>query len=81
MMGDLQTGGEGRRQAHRLRSEEGTPMDARWVSIPSGVWPQVVVPDRDWVVVSFHTVPAHEMIEERPDTADAGKTRQRKYIG
>ena len=35
--------------------------------------------DEDWVVVSFHTVPAEELIEERPDEAGVG-TNQRHYV-
>jgi hypothetical protein len=77
--GDLQTGGEGRWQSNPLVS--GAPnLEERWVSIPPNVWHQVVVPGQDWVVVSFHTVPAHELIEERPDTADTGQTHQRLYL-
>jgi hypothetical protein len=54
---------------------------SRWVSIPAGTWHQAVVPDEDWVVVSFHTVPEDELIEERPDRDDAGSTRLRTYLG
>ena len=51
------------------------------MSIPPNVWHQaVVIEDKDWVVVSFHTVPADELIEERPDTADSGRTHQRRYL-
>jgi len=78
--GDLQTGGEGDWQSHRLISNRDANLDQRWVSIPTNVWHQAVVPDADWVVVSFHTVPAEELIEERPDAADAGRTHQRRYV-
>jgi len=42
------------------------------------------VGDRDWLVVSFHTVPASELIEERPDPSDPDpfrprRTRRRRY--
>jgi hypothetical protein len=80
--GDMQTGGEGRWQSNLLVSDRAARLEVRWISIPVNVWHQVVVPPgRDWVVVSFHTVPAHELIEERPDTEDAGHTRQRLYLG
>ena len=36
--------------------------------------------DEDWVVVSFHTVPAEELIDERPDEVGEGTT-QRRYLG
>jgi hypothetical protein len=78
----MQTGGEGRWQSNVLVSEPDADLGRRWISIPANVWHQVVVPDgEDWVVVSFHTVPAHELIEERPDAAEAGRTHQRHYVG
>ncbi len=57
----------------------------RWLSIPPWTWHQGVVGDEDWVVVSFHTVPAGELIEERPDPEDPDpfhprRTRRRKYV-
>jgi hypothetical protein len=55
------------------------PIETRWASIPVGVWHQVVVPADDWVVVSFHTVPEDELIEERPDPDEAGSTRRKTY--
>jgi len=60
-------------------------LEERWISIPSNTWHQGVVSDRDWVVVSFHTVPADELIEERPDPRDPDPfrprlTRRRKYV-
>jgi hypothetical protein len=78
--GDLQTGGEGHWQSHPLASERDTDLERRWLSIPVNVWHQAVVPPGlDWVVVSFHTVPAEELIEQRPDPADSGLTVQRRY--
>ena len=42
-------------------------LEARWISIPQNVWHRPVIrKGADWVVVSFHTVPAAELIEERP---------------
>jgi hypothetical protein len=78
--GDLQTGGEGRWQSHHLISNREASLDQRWVTIPKNVWHQAVVPDTNWVVVSFHTVPAEELIEERPDAGDTSRTQQRKYV-
>jgi len=44
------------------------------------VWHRPVVgKDADWVVVSFHTVPAEELIEEKLDEAE-GELRQKKYV-
>jgi hypothetical protein len=78
--GDLQTRGEGDWQSHLLISNRDVDLEQRWVSIPTKVWHQAVVPDVDWVVVSFHTVPAEELIEERPDAADGSLTHQRRYV-
>jgi hypothetical protein len=39
-----------------------------------------VVAEDDWVVVSFHTVPSDELIEERPHDADSNRTQQRRYV-
>src|SRR5207249_1597152 len=75
--GDMQTGGDGRWQTNALISDRGAELEQKWVSIPENVWHQAVVPDADWVVVSFHTVPAEELIEERPDVADRRRTQQR----
>jgi hypothetical protein len=85
--GDLQVraglaDGEEQWQSNLLESELGAPLERRWISIPRNVWHQVVVPEgSDWVVVSFHTVPAEELIEERPDARDAGETKQMLYLG
>ena len=85
--GDLQVqtgadGGQGQWQSNFLVSEPDAPLERRWISIPRNVWHQVVVPEgRDWVVVSFHTVLPEELIEERPDSNDAGGTKQMLYLG
>src|SRR4029453_835027 len=35
------------------------PLEHRWISIPKNIWHRPVVPKgNNWVVVSFHTVPA-----------------------
>src|SRR5262249_8626567 len=60
--GDLQTADERGWQSNLLISNRDAPFEERWVSIPTNVWHQAVVPDADWVVVSFHTVPAEELI-------------------
>jgi hypothetical protein len=68
-------------QSNVLVSDPDAPLERRWISIPQNVWHQPVVPDAaDWVVVSFHTVPAEELIEERPDSGQ-GRPKQMKYVG
>jgi hypothetical protein len=78
--GDLQTGGEGKWQSNPLASDPSASLEKRWISVPPNVWHQAVVADRDWVVVSFHTVQAHELIEERPAAEDASRTHQSHYV-
>lgn len=78
--GDLQTGELDVWKSNILTSHPAAPLQERWVSIPPNVWHQPVVPNEsDWVVVSFHTAPAVELIEERPDETQAA-TRQMKYL-
>ena len=43
------------------------------------VAPAVVGQDADSVLISFHTVPAEELIEEKMGESDAGTT-QKKYV-
>jgi hypothetical protein len=64
---DIQTESEIAWQSNVLVSDPKAPLERRWVSIPQNVWHRPVIPKgADWVVVSFHTVPAAELIEERP---------------
>jgi hypothetical protein len=50
-----------------LISDGDAPLEQRWISIPRNIWHRPVIPKgAEWVVVSFHTVPASELIEERP---------------
>ena len=78
----LADGSEVQWQSNFLVSDPDAPLERRWISIPRNVWHQVVVPEGpDWVVVSFHTVPPEELIEERPDSDDADRTKQMRYLG
>jgi hypothetical protein len=80
--GDLQTGEHGKWQSNVLISDPDAPLDQRWISIPPNVWHRPVIDAAaDWAVVSFHTVPAEELIEERPDESREAGTRQMKYLG
>src|SRR5262245_17308836 len=69
--GDVQTKEEGRWQTSPLVSDPKAPMEKRWASIPVNTWHQWVVSEGDWAVVSFHTVPAEQLIEERPARDDS----------
>ena len=65
-----------------LISDVDRPLERRWISIPPNVWHQPVIPPgENWVVVSFHTVPAPELIEERPSTdGDDTETKRMRYL-
>jgi hypothetical protein len=77
---DLQTWRDGRWKSHRLTSASRAPLGKRWLSIPPNIWHKPVMGRENWVVVSFHTAPAEELIEERGDPAGEGRTRRRTYI-
>lgn len=54
-------------QSNILVNDRDAPLERRWISIPKNVWHRPVIPKgAEWVVISFHTVPATELIEERP---------------
>jgi len=79
--GDLQTGEPGNWQSNILASDLDAPLERRWISNPPNVWHRPVIDaDADCAVVSFHTVPAEELIEERPDDNRDSGTRQMKYL-
>jgi hypothetical protein len=79
--GDMRTEERGRWQSNVLVSNPEAPLEQRWISIPQNVWHRPVVgADADWTVVSFHTVPAEELIEEKPDDNGKDGTKQMKYL-
>ena len=79
--GDLQTGKPGKWQSNVLVSDPDAPLERRWISIPTNAWHRPIInAAADWAVVSFHTVPAEELIEERQnDNREAG-ARQMTYL-
>jgi hypothetical protein len=79
--GDMQTGEPGHWQSNALVSNPDAPLEQRWISIPQNAWHRPVVgKGADWTVVSFHTVPAEELIEEKPDDSSQDGTKQAKYL-
>ena len=78
--GDLQTAGRGKWRSNVLISEPNAPLEQRWISIPPNRWHRPVIPKSgDWVVVSFHTATADELIEERPADSQSDRTKQSRY--
>lgn len=67
-------------RSNRLTSEPDAPIESRWVSIPPNTWHRAIVPAENWVVVSFHTATAEELIEERPEEDNFDFTKERKYL-
>jgi hypothetical protein len=68
-------------QSNILVSDLEASLEQRWISIPQNVWHRPVIPKgADWVVVSFHSVPAEELIEERPPADGAGGMKQMLYL-
>jgi hypothetical protein len=83
--GDFQVHNGERWTSHRLVSDPRARLEDRWISIPPDTWHQGVVGEQDWLVVSFHTVAAEDLVEERPDPRDPDpfhprRTRRRRYV-
>jgi len=51
----------------------------RAVSIPPNVWHRIRIGPKTFVSLSFHTVPAAELIEETSEGDDLTRTKQRLY--
>jgi len=78
---DLETWEDGRWRSNVLSSDPSAPLERRWLSIPVNVWHRPVMGECDWAVVSFHTVEAAELIEERPrGKPDEPGIRSRRYL-
>lgn len=79
--GDMRTEEEGKWRSNFLISKSDASLEQRWISIPVNAWHRPVVNnDCDWVVVSFHTVPAEELIEERPRASTADGSKRMRYF-
>jgi hypothetical protein len=79
--GDMRTGDPEQSQSNVLVSSPDAPIERRWISIPQNVWHRPLVgTDANWAVVSFHTVPADELIEERPEDSGKDGMKQMKYL-
>jgi hypothetical protein len=86
--GDFQVSFQSASQADRLplwdsnylSSGPAADLYQKWVSIPPNTWHQAVTGEQDWVVVSFHTAPEAELIEERLESEDTLITHNRTYL-
>jgi hypothetical protein len=77
--GDFQTRPDDSWRSHFMSSGPSASLEERWISIPPNVWHQGIVGPEDWAVVSFHTVPEEELIEERPAAGAGEHAQQRRY--
>jgi hypothetical protein len=70
-------------ESHPLTSAPDDPVDRRWVSIPPFTWHRLYVGASPWGMVSFHTVPAADLVEEKPLVPDDldGLTSRQAYQG
>ena len=66
--------------SHILTDDFKDGIDKRWITIFPKTWHQAVVGKADWVVVSFHTVRADELVEERADSEDFSTSHSKKYL-
>ena len=55
------------------------PAGERSISIPAGTWHRIEIGPENFLSLSFHTVPARELIEETPVGDDLSVTRKRLY--
>jgi hypothetical protein len=69
--------------SHPLVSTHGGAVQHRWVTIPPSTWHRLFVDNEAWGMLSFHTVAAEDLIEERPvhPTNLEGETQQERYAG
>jgi len=62
-----------------IRARNGEKDSASALSIPPSVWHRITVGHMNFVSMSFHTIPAEQLIEETPVEEDLSITTQRPY--
>ena len=77
--GDMHLWKKNKWKSNVLTPNRDAALEERWVSIPVNVWHKPVMGPETWVVVSFHTVPADELIEERGDPESSAETQRHTY--
>jgi hypothetical protein len=70
--------GNGGWRSHPIRAA-GSSAEERSISIPVDTWHRIEIGPGNFASLSFHTVPASELIEETPVADDLSVTRQRLY--
>jgi hypothetical protein len=81
-VGEFQLREAGRWESYPLVSDPNALPERRWVNIPQSVWHRLFVGPASWGMLSFHTVPAEELAEERPvgsDDLDNAEIERRLY--
>ena len=77
----LKTGLGGRARRRRLRGDRKAPLMKRWATIPPGTWHDwLPAGGAPWAVVSFHTVRAGDLAEEKPRPGRKGGYRRMRYV-
>jgi quercetin dioxygenase-like cupin family protein len=69
-------------EAYDLDSGLAAPVGKTWVTIPPNTWHRLFSEAVPWGMISFHTVPSSQLIEERPESEmklDTGPTSSRVY--
>jgi hypothetical protein len=66
---------------HTVAAPESAVRGERAISIPAGTWHRIEIGPENFLSLSFHTVPARELIEETPVGDDLAVTRKRLYHG
>lgn len=69
-------------EAYDLAPGLAAPVGKSWVTIPPNTWHRLFSGAVPWGMISFHTVPSSQLIEERPESdmaLDTGQTSRRVY--
>ncbi len=80
--GEFQLRERGAWESYPLVSDRGAPPERRWVSIPQSTWHRLFVGGENWGMLSFHSVAAEALVEERPiepEGLDGGPTERHRY--
>lgn len=65
--GEVRVVEEGNPWTARLRSDPDAPIEEHWATLQENVWHQPVAGPEGWVVLTFHTAPEGESLDEYRD--------------